>query len=152
MTKERVIGKDNTLPWHIPAEFQHFKNATKDSTVIMGRKTYVSLPEKFRPLPGRKNVVISRNFSSADDIDICANIREGIEKAKTYNQPIFIIGGASLYLQSLEQELVDKMHISYVKGDYAGDSYFPNFNKEDWEIEKEEDNSEYTLIVYRRKR
>ena len=152
MTRERIIGKDNALPWHIPAEFQHFKDTTKDSTVIMGRKTYESLPEKFRPLPGRRNVVISRNFTTTDDTDICSSIKEGIDKARTYNKPIFIIGGASLYLQSLEQDLVDKMYISYIKENYAGDSYFPNFNKEDWEVESRDEHPAYEIVIYRRKR
>ena len=152
MTKDRVIGKNNSLPWHIPEEFQHFKDTTKNSVVIMGRKTYVSIPDKFRPLPGRHNLIISKSFVSEENINIHSSIEEAIVKAKNYNRPFFIIGGTSIYTQALEKGLVDRMYISYIKKDYDGDAHFPNFNKEYWEIEKTEDYEKYKLVIYRRLR
>ena len=148
MTKNRVIGKDNSLPWHIPEDLKNFKELTTENTVIMGRKTWESIPEKFRPLPNRNNIVISRNLS-AEGADVCSSVKEALEKAKSYGKEIFIIGGSSIYEQFLP--LTDKMYISYLKEEYAGDTYFPNFNKEDWEIIERKDFAEFEFIVYERK-
>ena len=149
MTKNRVIGKDNSLPWHIPEDLKNFKELTTENAVIMGRKTWESIPEKFRPLPNRNNIVISRNMNSLEGIDVCSSVEEALEKAKSYDKEIFIIGGSSIYEQFLP--LTDKMYISYLKEEYAGDTYFPNFNKEDWEIIERKDFAEFEFIVYERK-
>ena len=149
MTKDRVIGKDNSLPWHIPEDLKNFKELTTENAVIMGRKTWESIPEKFRPLPNRNNIVISRNMNSLEGIDVCSSVEEALEKAKSYDKEIFIIGGSSIYEQFLP--LTDKMYISYLKEEYAGDTYFPNFNKEDWEIIERKDFAEFEFIVYERK-
>lgn len=149
MTNERVIGKDNSLPWRIPEDMQNFKKLTSGKTVIMGRKTFESIPEKFRPLPNRHNVVISSNMPSQEGVDICASIPEALEKAKSYGKEVFIIGGASLYEQTLP--LADRMHLSLVKNNYEGDSYFPKFNKDEWVVESKKDFQDFELVTYVKK-
>ncbi|MBT5342199.1 dihydrofolate reductase [Candidatus Woesearchaeota archaeon] len=149
MTKNRVIGKDNSLPWHLPEDLKNFKALTENNTVIMGRKTWESIPEKFKPLPNRNNIVISKNMLPIDNVDVCKSIEEALEKAKSYQKEIFIIGGSSIYEQFLP--ITDKMYISYLKNDYAGDTYFPNFNKENWEIIERKDFTEFEFVIFQRK-
>ncbi len=151
MTKEKVIGKNNTLPWHIPEDLQNFKKLTDNTTVIMGRKTYQSLPPKFRPLPNRHNVVVSRTLTNIEEIgvDICPSIESALEKAKSYGKKIFFIGGTTIYRQALP--FTERMYISYVKKNYEGDTYFPEFDQKDWNIESRQDFEKFELVVYRRK-
>lgn len=149
MTKDRVIGRNNSLPWNIPEDMQNFKNLTSGKTVIMGRKTFESIPEKFRPLPNRHNIIVSRNMSLQPGIDVCKSVHEAIEKAKSYGKETFIIGGSSIYEQTLP--LADKMYLSLVKKKYEGDSYFPNFNKDGWIVESRKDFQEFELLTYVRK-
>jgi dihydrofolate reductase len=148
MTKNKVIGKDNSLPWHLPEDLKNFKELTAGNTVIMGRKTWESIPERFRPLPNRNNIVISRNINSLEGIDVCSSVEEALEKAKSYDREIFIIGGSSIYEQFLP--LTDKMYISYLKEEFDGDTYFPNFNKEDWKVVERKDFTEFEFVVYQK--
>lgn len=148
MTKRRVIGKNNTLPWNIPEELQHFRTQTLDSTVIMGRKTYDSIG---RLMPKRNNIIVSRSPLTIPGADVCSSLPEAIKKAKTYNKTIFIIGGAQIFKEALDNKLADKMYISYIKHDYDGDTYFPEFDETEWAIEKKEDHKEFEFVVYERK-
>lgn len=150
MTKERVIGKNNSLPWNIPEDLQNFRKLTSGKTVIMGRKTFESIPKKFRPLPNRRNIVISMNMQPQQGIDVCNSVHEAIEKAKSYEEEAFIIGGSSIYEQTLP--FAERMYLSLVKHNYEGDSYFPNFNKEEWSIESKKKFQDFELVTYVRKR
>jgi dihydrofolate reductase len=147
VAKNRVIGKDNKLPWHISEDLKNFKRLTTGNTVLMGRKTFQSIG---KPLPNRHNIVISRSMPATSGVDVCRSVEEGLQKARSYGRDVFIIGGANLYQEMLPY--ADMMYISYVKGDYEGDVYFPEFNEEDWAVEGKEDHSEFELIVYVRKR
>lgn len=153
MTKERVIGIDNKLPWYIPADLINFKRLTSEKTVVMGRNTYDSLPAKFRPLPNRRNIVISRSMPEQEGIDVCRNIDEAIEKAQSYQTDIFIIGGAAIYEQTLP--LADRMYLTFIKQKYEGDTFFPKFNEEKWHKQPAPDelkkDSRFELFVYTRK-
>ncbi len=146
MAPNRVIGKNNKLPWHIPDDLKNFKRLTTGNTVIMGRKTYESIG---RPLPNRKNIVISTSMPTTDVVTVCKSLQEGIMEAKLFGKDVFIIGGASLYEQIIP--LADKMFISYVKRDYDGDVYFPEFDENEWEIEQKEDHPDFELVIYVRK-
>ncbi len=152
MTKNRVIGKNNQLPWHIPEDLQNFKKITNGKTVLMGRKTYESLPAKFRPLPNRKNIVISRTMLPEAGLDVCKSMEEAVERANAAKEEFFVIGGASIYQQALP--FADKLYISYIKSkegkEYEGDTYFPEFDLNDWEEELREDHDEFEFVVYRR--
>ncbi len=146
MTNSRVIGKDNALPWHIPEDLKNFKELTSGKTILMGRKTYESIG---RPLPNRNNLVLSRSMPPTENLIICNNIEDSIKKAKTFNQDLFIIGGSTIYQQFLPY--ANKMYLSYIKKEYQGDTYFPEFNKEEWEIEQTKDFEEFEFVIYRRK-
>jgi len=151
LTKDRVIGKDNNLPWHISEDLQNFKKLTSGNTVVMGRKTYESIG---KPLPNRKNIVVSRSVSSIEGVDVCSSLEDAIEKAKSYGKEIFIIGGASIYEMAIP--LADKMYLSYVKVNYKGDTYFPKFDKDVWDVVSERTynegkDEEFNLVIYKRK-
>lgn len=147
MTRDRVIGKQGKLPWHLPEDMKIFKTLTTGNTVIMGRKTFESLGE---PLPNRNNLVVSTTMDNRLDLDVCGTLQHAILKAKTYGKDIFIIGGAGVYEQALP--LADKMYLSLVKESYEGDVYFPEFDEKKWEIERREDHPDFQLIVYERRK
>jgi dihydrofolate reductase len=145
--KNGVIGVNNTLPWHLPEDLKHFKNTTLGCPIIMGRNTWVSLG---RPLPGRRNIVVSRNpefkaegaetFTSLEDaIDACSDV----EKA-------FIIGGAQIYDEALMY--VDKLIITEVDIEIDGDAFFPDVDDMLWEeVSREEHNNgtlAYAFVTY----
>ncbi len=127
MAKGRVIGKDNDLIWHLPDDLKHFKNLTKGHHVIMGRKTYESMG---KPLPGRTNIVITRQKDfKADGCILVNNIEEGIQKAEGDSQP-FIIGGGEIYKQALKY--AQTMELTEVNGEFDGDTFFPTFDEKQW--------------------
>ncbi len=144
-----VIGKDNDIPWHISEDLKRFKTLTMGHTVIMGRNTYESIPENVRPLPGRKNIVIT------SDREYCG---EGIEtfstlgyalKSRLDEEKVFIIGGARLYEEALP--MADTLEITKVEGKYEGDVFFPEVNYDDWVLVEEEKGEGFSFLTYRRK-
>lgn len=131
MDEGRVIGKAGALPWHLPEDLAHFKRLTSGHVVIMGRKTWDSLPPKFRPLPGRVNIVISRSpkeLSLPEGVLACSSVEDAIAKAAEIASPsqiIWFIGGAQIYKESLP--LCDELHVTLVHGFHAGDAHLPEF-------------------------
>ena len=124
MAKNRVIGKDNQMPWHLPADLKHFKAITLNHPVIMGRKTYQSIG---KALPNRRNIVITRDktFSTADT-EVCFNLEAAI--AACDNVPeIMIIGGANIYQQMLNK--VDRLYLTFIDLAVEGDSHFPDWQE-----------------------
>ena len=146
MTEKRVIGKAGVIPWHISEDLKLFKRLTIGNTVIMGRQTYESIGH---PLPKRNNIVISKNLSETEEITVCRTFEESLKAAEKNKNEIYIIGGESIYKQALKY--TDKMYISYVKGDYNGDTFFPVFNKDNWSVIESALYNDFTLIVYQRK-
>ncbi|MEN9303236.1 MAG: hypothetical protein RL264_1665 [Bacteroidota bacterium] len=138
MDKQRGIGKNNDLMWHLPVDMQFFKEKTKGQIVVMGRKNYDSIPEKFRPLPGRLNVVLTRNtdFTAENCLvfhslnDCLAHFSE--EKERT----VFIIGGGEIYKMALEANCVNELFITQVDATFGADTFFPSFEEKDWKIEQ----------------
>ena len=126
------IGKDNDLMWNLPADMRFFKETTKGHVVIMGRKNYDSIPEKYRPLAGRTNVVLSRkpNFEAPDCLvfDSFENCVASLELAP--DQKAFIIGGAEIYKLALESGLVHEMYLTHIDKTYGADTFFPDFNEQ----------------------
>lgn len=149
LTQERIVGVNGTLPWHIPEDLKNFKTITAGNVVLMGRKTFDSIPEKFRPLPNRHNIVISRSVGDIPGVDVCGSIQEGILKAQEYGKEIFVIGGGSIYEQTLP--LADKMVLSFVKENYQGDTYFPEYKKEEWGIQEQQEFEQFTLVTLTKK-
>ena len=123
-----VIGKDNTLPWHLPEDLAHFKATTLGQPVIMGRKTWDSLPPKFRPLPGRRNIVVTRNPDwHADGADVAHSVQEALRLCAADAHP-WVIGGAELYRLALP--LADRVVVTEIDADFDGDAYAPSLGPE----------------------
>ncbi len=146
--KNHIIGKNNWLPWNIPEELNHFRKITENGIVIMGRKTYDSIG---RPMPKRRNIIVSQSTDHIDKVEVAPTVEKALDMAKKANKPIFIIGGAQIYKYALDNKLVDKMYISYIKKEYDGDTTFPHFDEDEWEIEKREEHDEWDFVVYRKK-
>jgi len=130
-----VIGNQGTLPWHLPEDLAHFKRTTLGCPVIMGRKTWDSLPPKFRPLPGRMNVVITRQPGwQAEGASVAYSLQQAV--ALCAAQPdAWVIGGAQIYAQALP--LASSAEITEIALDAAGDAYAPSFGPEWHETRRE---------------
>jgi dihydrofolate reductase len=132
LTENFVIGKNNDLPWRLPDDMKFFMESTTGHHVIMGRKNYDSLPLKFKPLPNRTNIVVTRqtNFN-APDCSVVHSLIDGLEIAKKNGEPeAFVIGGAEIYKQSLP--MAHRLYLTEIKTTLEGDTYFPFFSKENW--------------------
>lgn len=147
LTRRRVIGKDNKLPWHISDEIRNFKRLTTGNTVIMGRRTYESIG---KPLPNRNNIVVSRSLRAVPGVTICADLDTALATANAYGKDIFIVGGARLYQEVLAR--ADTMYLSFVKKDYEGDTYFPVFDEGDWVIAERTDYPDFEFVLYTRRK
>ena len=133
VAKNRVIGKDNTLIWHLPRDLKYFKEKTLGHHVIMGRKNFESIPEKFRPLVNRKNIIITRQTEyKVDGCIIVNSLKKALKIAKKNGdtEP-FIIGGGQIYKAALEQNLVNKIYLTKVYHSFDGDTFFPELS-ENW--------------------
>jgi len=127
MAENRAIGKNNELLWHLPKDFQHFKSVTMGKPILMGRKTYESIG---RPLPGRKNIVITRDADfAAEGVVVVHSIASALEEGKDYDD-VMIIGGASFYQQMLP--MVDRLYLTVVHESFDGDVFFPEINPLEW--------------------
>ncbi|GIW62908.1 MAG: dihydrofolate reductase [Patescibacteria group bacterium] len=146
--KNYVIGANNKLIWHIPADLKRFKSLTYGHHIIMGRKTYESLG---KPLPGRTNIVLTRDKHYSVEGGLVFNsLESALDYCRDENESeVFIIGGAEIYKQSLN--LADRLYITWVKGDYKGDSYFPNFDLNNWSLVSNEDFDSYRFSIYEKK-
>lgn len=158
VSENMVIGKDNKLAWHLPEDMNYFSNMTKGHSIIMGRKNWESIPKKYRPLPERKNIVVTRNNKFEDKGAITVNsIEKAVEKARTFDdEEIFIIGGGEIY--KLGFAYVDKLYITEIYANIDGNTYFPKWNKENWkEISRishpKDKNHEFDFdyVIYKKK-
>ncbi len=145
-SENRVIGINNTLPWHISEDLKRFKALTKGYPIVMGRKTYESLPKK--PLPYRENIVITRNRSLEMGHKICHSLEEAVAHCAG-KEKLFICGGAAIYREALP--LADTIELTLVHQSIEGDTFFPEIDDSQWEKIGEQDNPEYSFITYRRK-
>lgn len=130
-----VIGKQNALPWHLPEDMAHFKRTTLGCPVIMGRKTWDSLPVKFRPLPGRLNVVVTRQPDWSADGAVVVNSLEAACAACPIESTAWVIGGADLYAQALA--LASSAVVTELDADFDGDAFAPCFGPEWHEVARE---------------
>lgn len=130
MGENRVIGKDNDIPWHLPDDFKFFKDTTKGHHVIMGRKNWESLQQQFQPLPGRPNIIITRNSGyQANGATVVSSLEEALEIAKEAGEKeAFIIGGGEIYRMGLS--LCDTIYLTEIQGSFEGQVTFPEFPKE----------------------
>lgn len=126
----RAIGNQQQLLWHLPEDMRHFRATTRGKPVIMGRRTWESLPAAFRPLPGRRNIVVSRNRAyQPPGATLAGSIEQALALASDADE-IFVIGGAELYRQTLA--LADRLYLTEVADDRPGDSYFPQVSAAEW--------------------
>jgi dihydrofolate reductase len=131
MSNNSVIGKNNTLPWHLPTDLKYFKDTTNGHTVVMGRKCWESIPEKYRPLPNRKNIVVSRNKDYVAKGAIVINDLEQILSSNENNlEQIFIIGGSELYKEAFKY--ANKLFLTQIFQDVDGDIILEGLNSKDW--------------------
>ena len=129
MDSNRLIGRDNQLPWQLPADLQHFKSITMGKPIIMGRKTWESLG---RPLPGRLNITITRNTDyRAEGATVVHSLDEALQVTNDAEE-VMIIGGANLYAQAMPR--VDLLYLTRVEGMFEGDAWFPEFSEAEWEL------------------
>lgn len=144
-----AIGKNGQLVWRNKDDMAHFKKLTLGKTVLMGRKTWESIPEKFRPLPDRINAVVTRqtDYQLPADVRRFLSIDEALETLK--NEEVMVIGGAELYKETLPR--ADKLEITEVKQKLEGDTFFPTIETEFWKETTREDYDGYSFVTYEHK-
>lgn len=144
VAKNGVIGHGNTIPWYLPDDFRHFKETTSGHAVIMGSRTWDSLPR--RPLPGRTNFIISKNENNTSDDQIwCSSPEHAIQTASLMHDDIFVIGGASIYEQTIK--IADRLIISEVDLAPDGDTFFPHIDI-GWSVTSRESRDGFTIVIY----
>lgn len=157
VSENNVIGKDNTLIWHLPEDMKYFKEKTTGHIVITGRKNYESIPEKFRPLPNRTNIVITNqsNYNAPGAI-VVNSIESALKKCKELgDKEIFIIGGAQIYMQTID--IAHKLYITKIHKSFEGDAFFPKIDLTVWDETSsishfsEKNNCKFSFIEYQNK-
>jgi dihydrofolate reductase len=156
-SENNVIGKNGQLPWHLPADMKYFRETTMGHCVIMGRKNFDSIPDKFRPLQGRTNIIVTRqkNFSAPECI-VVNSIEEALHEAEKKNETeAYIIGGGEIFRQSMG--LADKIYLTRIHAIIDGDVFFPSINMKEWKEESvqhfkadEKNKFDYSFIVLSR--
>ena len=158
VARNRVIGKDNRLLWNIPEDMAHFKTLTAGHTVVMGRKTWESLPPRFRPLPNRRNIVISHQTDyTAPGAEVAASLENALKLASTLGPAadsmvaatVFVIGGEQIYTQALA--VANRLEITEVDLEPEGDAWFPAIAAVDWEKEVKTRGAGFAFATYRRR-
>ena len=126
-----VIGKGNDLPWRIPKDLEYFKAMTSGCSVLMGRKCWESIPPKFRPLPNRENIVVTRNSDYvAEGARVENDLERVIEEFKSGGKTLWVIGGAEIYKEAFKH--ADYLHLTRVHGQYEGDTFLERFDESQW--------------------
>lgn len=138
MGENREIGRDNDLMWHLGEDMRFFKEKTNRHYIIMGRKNFESIPEKFRPLPNRVNIIISRNPDFMfEECYTFPTLEEALNLARINGEEqVYVIGGGQIYKMALDTDVVDEMFITHVKATFPdADVYFPEFDLSKWNRE-----------------
>jgi dihydrofolate reductase len=156
VARNGMIGRDNQLLWHLPEDMKHFRTATQGSPVIMGRKTWDSLPAKFRPLPGRRNIVVTRDPHWRDDGALAADSLDSALAAAGNAPRVFVIGGAALYESALP--FADELMLTEIDRDFDGDVQFPQWSRSDFDEVSRETHAaaapndfDFSFATYRRR-
>lgn len=148
ISKNNCIGKNGQLPWNIPEDLKHFREMTAGKTVLMGRKTWESLPEKFRPLPKRTNIIITRqtDYPVPVGVEVYATIDEAT--AKHPDEEIMVIGGAEIYRQTIAK--ADTLYMTHIDQTVDGDAFFPEIDLNVWKEQEREDHEGYSFVTYKK--
>jgi len=140
-----VIGSEKGLPWDIPEEYNQFLDHVRGNTVIMGRVSW----EIFgADLPETRFIVVSRGLNESQGVIVAAGMKEAVDVAREFPEPVFIAGGSEIYKEGLKY--ADKMYLSFIKGKYTGNRYFPEFDKMKWKETKSIDHNEFVYKEYER--
>jgi len=148
-----VIGRDGAIPWRLPEDVRRFKELTTGHAVVMGRKTWESLPDRFRPLPGRRNLVVTRNPEwSADGAERAGSLEDALRLLEGEVE-VFVIGGAETYAAALPH--ADELEVTEMELDVEGDTFFPVWNRTEFdEVSREQhvatDGTPFAFVTYRR--
>jgi len=153
MDRNRVIGYNNTLPWHLPADLAYFKRVTMGHPIVMGRKTFESIG---RPLPGRTNIILTRD-KSVLNISRCQVIHsiDGIKQVEQQYGHVFVIGGAQVFEQAMP--IADRLYVTHIDATFNGDTFFPHIDEQQWElcsvqpgVQDEKNRYPHTFCIYER--
>ncbi len=151
VSENNVIGNNNQIPWRISQDLKRFKELTLNHPVIMGRKTYESIPEKFRPLPKRKNIILSNTMQPSDGIYVARNIEEALKLAE--DQDTYVAGGRAVYELFLPKANI--IELTRVHKNYDGDTFFPELDLTKWNLVDKEEHLEqdipYSFLTYLKK-
>ena len=157
LTRNHIIGRDNRLPWHLPDDMKFFMQTTKGHMVVMGRKNYDSIPEKFRPLPNRTNIVVTRQRDfNAPGCVVVHTLDDAIGLAKLRKETeLFVIGGSDIY--KLGMPIANRLYLTEIKCELEGDTRFPAIDTQQWkEVSREHHGTderhvyEFDFVVYDR--
>ena len=148
IARNNCIGKDGNLPWSLPEDLKHFKQLTTGHPVIMGRKTWESIPDQFRPLPGRLNIVVTRQptYEVPDDVELANSVDEALRMHAS--EEVFVIGGAEIYAQAMSK--ADRLEITHVEQTIDGDVFFPNIDPALWKESSRESHDGFAFVRYDR--
>lgn len=147
--QQNCIGKNGTLPWHIPEDLAHFKKLTEGKTILMGRKTWESLPEKYRPLPNRTNIVITRknNYALATGVLRYDSVDAGL--AAHENEDVMVIGGGEIFTQTIDH--ADTLYMTYVNQTViACTAFFPPIDLTLWRETERDDHDGFSFVTYKK--
>ncbi|MEO0311071.1 MAG: hypothetical protein RIQ89_728 [Bacteroidota bacterium] len=153
IASNHAIGRNNKLLWSLPDDMQFFKHKTQGHCIISGRKNYESIPTKFRPLPNRTNIVVSRSMAyQANGAIVCESIADAITQAKQHDETeCFIIGGGEIYKQTMH--LINKIYLTKINYTFEADTFYPPINWAEWKIVNQSEHSRdakhaYDFIFY----
>lgn len=148
VARNGCIGKGGTLPWRIPEDMKHYKEVTMGKVVVMGRKTWESIPERFRPLPGRTNVVVTRQarYPLPDGVERVGSLEEALTAHRA--EDVIINGGAAIYRAAMAR--ADTLDLTHVHRDVDGDTFFPTVDPAVWKESRREDHDGFSFVTYER--
>lgn len=149
IAKNNCIGKNGKLPWNIPEDMKRFREITNNKPVIMGRKTWESIPERFRPLPNRTNIIVTRQnqYQVSNDVMVTNSLTEALQKTQTAAE-VMIIGGSELYKEGIEQ--ANKLYITHINQTVDGDVFFPTIDLTIWKETSRDQHADFTFSTYER--
>ena len=157
IAENNAIGLNNDLLWRLPNDMKYFREITSNHHIITGRKNYISIPQKFRPLPNRTNLVLTRQADFSDEGSIIFNnLESAIDFAKSNNETeLFIIGGGQIYKEALGKNLIDKMYVTHVHHNFEADTFFREIETHLWKNTSNESHEKdekhpysYSFVVY----
>ncbi len=148
--KNQLIGKENKMPWYYPEDFQYFKEITTGKIVVMGSRTYQSILDLLhKPLPNRQNIVITSKKDKYKDVECYDSVEHFLDVYQNRTDEIFVIGGKSIYQQFIDA--VDRLYITHINQEFSGDTYFPLYNKNFFELVSQKKNGDLNFCIYERK-